>query len=100
LQNAVDDPQPGYQLHHIVEGQYDSSNPDSNARRFGRDRLESGENLVRIPKWGHVEISSWYSAVNREEYGGQTPRDFMRGKSWDEQYQLGIQKLRDFGVLR
>lgn len=98
LQDAVDDPQPGYENHHIVEAQRNSSNPLNNSARFGR-RLDSRENLVRIPKWSHVEISSWYSTSNRI-YGGKTPRDFLRGKSWDEQYRVGIEKLRDFGVLK
>ena len=99
LQNAVDDPEPGYQLHHIVEEQSRSIRDDSNARIFG-GRLQQRDNLVRIPKWKHVEISTWYSTPNREEYGGQTPRDLLRGKSWNEQYELGIQKLQDFGVLK
>jgi hypothetical protein len=99
LQDAVDEPRSGYQIHHIVEGQYQSDNAESNAQRFGRDLLESGDNLVLIPRWTHVEISAWYSTPNDEEYGGQSPRDYLRGKSWEEQYNLGIQKLRDFGVL-
>jgi hypothetical protein len=98
LQDAVDDPQPGYEIHHIVEGQYRSSNPDRNSVRFA-DRIESRENLVRIPKWSHVEVSTWYSTRN-EEYGGLAPRDYLRGKSWNVQYDVGIKKLRDFGVLQ
>lgn len=39
LQAAVDDPQSGYEIHHIVEGQYNSTDALSNARRFG-ERLE------------------------------------------------------------
>jgi hypothetical protein len=89
----------GYQDHHVVETQYRSNDPLANSHRF-IDRLENSENVVSIPSWKHVEISSWYSTPNREEYGGQTPREFLKGKSWEEQYQLGIQKLRDFGVLR
>lgn len=98
LQAAVDDPQPGYQIHHVVEGQYRSTNADSNARRFGT-RLESPENLVRIPKWSHVDISAWYSTRN-DEYGGLTPRAYLRGKSWDEQYVVGLKALRQAGVLK
>jgi hypothetical protein len=98
FKTRFDDPQAGYQIHHIVERQYFFTNEQSNARRFG-DRLEKRDNLVRIPRWRRVEISSWYSRPNRE-YDERTPREFLRGKSWDEQYELGIQKLRDFGVLR
>ncbi len=49
LQDAVDDPQPGYQIHHIVESQYNSTNPDSNSRRFGV-RLESSEKSSAHPE--------------------------------------------------
>lgn len=99
LQNAVDDPQPGYQIHHIVEGQYDSERADSNARLFGRDRLEAPDNLVRAPNWKHVEISSWYSTKD-ERFGGLTARAYLRGKSWAEQYSVGLDALRKFGVLQ
>lgn len=100
LQDAADNStQRGYQDHHIVERQSGSLDPASNASRFG-DRLERRDNIVRIPQWKHVEISSWYSTLNTEEYGGQTPRQFLRGRSWEEQYSLGLQKPRDFGVLK
>jgi len=89
LQDAVDDPQPGYQTHHIVERQSGSVNEQSNALRFG-SRLDSRENLVRIPKWVHVEISSWYSRKSKR-FGGLTPRTYLRGKSWEQQYEIGLE---------
>jgi hypothetical protein len=98
LQNAVDDPQPGYETHHIAEGQYRSTNPLRNADRFS-DQLESHDNLVQIPKWTHVLISSWYSTKN-DDYGGMTPRAYLRGKSWDEQYEVGLSAMRLFRVLK
>lgn len=98
LQAAVADPQPGYENHHIVEQQARSQREDSNARRFGT-RLNSRENVVGIPKWKHVEISSWYSTRD-DDYGGLTPRAYLRGKSWDEQYSVGLSALRRFGVLK
>jgi hypothetical protein len=98
LQRAVDTPRYGYQVHHIVEAQRRSDDPERNAERFP-DRINSWQNLVRIPYWKHVEISSWYSRPT-DEYGDHSPRDFLRGKSWREQYNLGIKKLKDFGVLK
>lgn len=98
LQDAVDDPQPGYEIHHIVERQRWSKYPEKNYERF-RDHIDSRENLVRIPYWKHVEISSWYSSKS-EAYGGLRPRAYLRGREWDEQYRLGLDKLRDFGVLK
>jgi hypothetical protein len=29
-----------------------------------------------------------------------TPRDYLRGRSWEEQYEVGIDALREFGVLK
>jgi hypothetical protein len=98
LQNAAIRPAPpGYEIHHIVEV-LRGAGPQSNSQRFP-DLIESRENLVRVPYWKHVEIGSWYSKPNKK-YGGRSPRDFLRGKGWDEQYRLGIQTLRDFRVLR
>ena len=88
----------GYERHHIVEVLRNPENPESNAKRFP-DQIDSRENLVRIPYWKHVEIGSWYSKPNKK-YGRMSPRDFLRGKSWDEQYGVGIETLRDFGVLK
>jgi hypothetical protein len=98
LQNAAANPQPGYETHHIVEAQKRSDDPQSNAQRFP-DRIDSRENLVQVPYWKHVEISSWYSRRN-DAYGGISPRAYLRRKSWDEQYRIGLQKLRDFGILK
>src|SRR5206468_1841821 len=53
LQRAVGEPRAGYERHHVVEGQYASDDPLANSRRFGRDQLESPENLVQIPYFKH-----------------------------------------------
>ena len=99
LQSAAIRPAPpGYEIHHIVEAQKGSDDPQSNAQRFG-DQIDSSENLVRAPYWKHVEISAWYSRKNAA-LGDITLRDYLRGKSWDEQYALGLEVLRKFGVLK
>lgn len=97
LQNAADDRGPGYEVHHIVEAQRWSEHPDSNWSRFP-DRINSRENLVRVPYWKHVEISSRYSTPY-SQLDGLTPREYLRGKSWKEQYEFGLHMLRDVGVL-
>lgn len=92
LQDAVATPTWGYQIHHIVELE---SGPGEGV---SDDLLTSRANEVRIPEMKHKEISDWYQTQNKD-YGGLSPRDYLRGKSWDERYRLGIQKLIDFGVL-
>ena len=98
LQRDAADPRDGYQVHHIVETQYNSNDPASNWRRFGT-RLEAPDNRVSIPYWKHVEISSWYSTKNKD-YGGMTPRAYLRGKSWGVQYKVGLRIMRHFGALK
>lgn len=92
LQDAVKRPTLGYQIHHIVEWKGVDN-------EFSEDQLESPENLVEIPEMKHREISLWYQQPNKD-YGWISPREYLRHKSWKEQYDFGIQKLKDFGVLK
>jgi hypothetical protein len=93
LQRAADEPKPGYDIHHIVE--------KTPARKDGisDERIEGWRNLVRIPTYRHWQINSWYETPN-EEYGFLTPRQYLRGKSWQERYAIGLKALRLFGVLK
>jgi hypothetical protein len=94
LQEPVgSDSQGGYHDHHIV-GQH-----AENRQRFGDSLIDSRENLVRIPVLKHIDISAWYSTGN-EDYGGLSPRDYLRDKDWDEQMRVGLDRLRDHKVLK
>jgi len=57
------------------------------------------ENLVRIPRFKHWEITGWYMTRN-ENYGGSAPRDHLRGKNWDERWRIGLDALIRHGVLK
>ncbi|MBS0528195.1 MAG: hypothetical protein JSS22_02230 [Proteobacteria bacterium] len=85
--------EPGYQTHHIV-GQF-----EQNRLQFGDGLIYSRENEVRIPVVKHMDISRFYSTPNAQ-FGGLSPRDYLRGKSWDEQMQVGLNVLKRFGVLQ
>jgi hypothetical protein len=85
--------QRGYEDHHIV-GQH-----AQNREQFGDSRIDSRENQVRIPVLKHIDISAWYSRGN-DEYGGLSPRDYLRGKDWDEQTRVGLDILRKRGILK
>ncbi|MBN9147602.1 MAG: hypothetical protein ABS35_43830 [Kaistia sp. SCN 65-12] len=76
-------PEAGYEDHHIV-GQF-----AQNRLQFGDQRIDSVENTVRIPKVRHLDINGWYSTPNAK-YDGVSPRDYLRGKSWGEQMQIGL----------
>jgi hypothetical protein len=85
--------QAGYHDHHIV------NQHDGNRNLFGDGRIDSRENLVRIPVLKHIDISAWYSKGNRD-FGGLSPRDYLRDKDWDEQMRVGLDLLRDRKVLK
>ena len=95
LQDAANDPQPGYQIHHIVE-----QTPARN-EGYPNSQIEAPENLVRISTLKHWQIPRWYSKPNPSpKFGGKSPRDYLRGKSWAERVEVGHQALIDFGVLK
>jgi hypothetical protein len=93
LQQAISTPKPGYDIHHIVEKT--SAEQDG----FPKLMINAPENLVRIPRFKHWEITGWYMTGN-EDYGGLSPRDYLRGKDWDERTRVGLRALIRHGVLK
>jgi hypothetical protein len=93
LQQAVSDPQKGYDVHHIVERA--SAQQDD----LPRSLIDGPDNKVRIPRIKHWEINGWYGTLNKD-FGGLSPRDYLRGKSWDERMRIGLRALIDHGVLK
>jgi hypothetical protein len=87
------DSQGGYHDHHIV-GQH-----AQNRDRFGDSRIDSRENLVRISVVKHLDISAWYQTGN-VKFDNLSPRDYLRDKDWDEQMGVGLDILRERGVLK
>jgi hypothetical protein len=93
LQQAVPTSKPGYDIHHIVERT--SAEQDG----FPRSLINGPENLVLVPKFKHWEITGWYMTGN-EDYGGLSPRDYLRGKDWEERTKVGLRALIRHGVLK
>jgi hypothetical protein len=93
LQQAVNDPKPGYDVHHIVE--------QTAAERFGfiRSDIEHPENLVRIPRLRHYQITGWYMQES-EKFDGLSPRAYLQDKDWAERYRVGLVALKEFKVLK
>jgi hypothetical protein len=83
----------GYNIHHIVE--------QTSARQDGHSeaKINAAENLVRIPTLIHREITAWDN-TKTDDFGGLSPRNYLRGKSWQERRDLGLRKLIEFGVLK
>ena len=94
LQAAAQLPsQDGYDDHHIVEQA--TANPDGSED----ERMDSPENLARIPTVKHWELNRWYQRQN-DDFGGMTPRQYVEGKTWEERRSVGLMGLRDVGVLK
>jgi len=92
LQDAASDPQPGYDTHHIVE------QTPAKKDKFTRDQINAPDNLVRIPTLKHWDLNAWYQKPN-DAYGGLTPRQYVRDKSWAVRQQVGLDGLKEAGVL-
>ena len=85
LQDAVNVDRPGTQKHHIVE------QGPAEKEGFPRSKIDAPDNLVRIPKQKHQEISDFYSRRNVKDtrFDGQSPRDWLRNRSWEERREFG-----------
>ena len=66
--------------------------------------IKSPDNIVPIPKLKHWEINRWLDLENEEyldENGMKlTPRQYIKGKQWEERREFGLVVLRKFGVLK
>lgn len=93
LQQAVSAPQPGYDIHHIVERT--SAEQDC----FLPSMINAPENLVRVPRFKHWEITGWFMTKN-DAYKGLSPRDYLRGKAWADRIGVGLNALIIHGVLK
>jgi hypothetical protein len=93
LQDAANNPQEGYQIHHVVE------QTPARQEGFPESQIESRENKVRISTLKHWQITGWYNMSN-ENYGGLSPRQYLGGKDWVERTRVGRDALILFGVLK
>ncbi len=93
LQDAVSTPSRGYDIHHIVE------QTPAEQDGFSRSLIDSRDNLVRIPTLKHWQINSWYQTLN-DDYGGLSPREYLRGKTWGERSKVGRDALVRYGILK
>lgn len=85
--------EPGYEDHHIEER--------SLLRQLGYTwgEVNDPNNVVRIPTLKHYEISAWYSSKS-DEFGGLSPRDYLRDKDASERRRVGLLALVRYGVMK
>jgi hypothetical protein len=93
LQNAVSISAIGYDIHHIVE------QTPAQQDGFTRTQIDSRENVVRIPTLKHWQITGWF-ATKSVRFGGQSPRDYLRGQDWNTRLKIGTEALIKHGVLK
>jgi len=93
LQLAASAPKEGYNIHHIVE------QTPAKKESFPQSMIDAPENLASIPKFKHWEINGWYGRPNKD-FGGLSPRDYLRGKDWAERTRVGLRALLRYGVLK
>jgi RHS repeat-associated protein len=77
----------GMQWHHVVE--------QSQVERSGFDvsRINSSENVMAISKSLNQRLNAFYSTKPPEL--GVTVRDWLSGQSWGQQFQFGLDAMRD-----
>jgi hypothetical protein len=73
--------------HHIVE--------QSQIPQFGARRIHSIDNIVAIPSDVHQRLSDLYASVKPFSESDRV-RVWLRGKSFEEQYEFGMEMLKDF----
>jgi hypothetical protein len=88
---------PGYDEHHVVERWSENDGIPSSL-------IYSSENEVAIPTLKHWEVNGWLDTPSGEftdSEGYETsPREYLRGKSFEERRRIGILALIKFGVLK
>ena len=82
----------GYQYHHIVE-------EGINTGAIPTSQLQSTDNIIRIPTLLHEEITAIY-AGSAPDAPEMTLRQWLKGKSYQEQYEYGLKVMRELGILR
>jgi hypothetical protein len=83
----------GNAWHHIVE------QTPGNIENFGAQQIHNVDNLMKLPHGKgsiHAQISGYYSSI-QPFTGGTTVRQWLNTKSFDFQYNFGIEKLTEFG---
>ncbi|MBQ0736473.1 hypothetical protein [Aquimarina celericrescens] len=86
----------GNALHHIVE---QGGHRGLNQQKFGKSNIHNTKNIIDIPTGSgslHQKVTSYYQSKPAFT-NGKTVREWLSDKSFQEQYEFGLQVLRDNG---
>lgn len=82
----------GYAWHHIVEQHSD------NVAKFGAESIHNVNNLIKLPHGAgtiHAKVTGHYNSLMPGT--SMRVRDYVKGLSYEKQYQYGIDVLKRFG---
>ncbi|HEY1983332.1 MAG TPA: hypothetical protein VGH13_24890 [Xanthobacteraceae bacterium] len=82
-----------YNDHHLVEKKAAADDG------FPASMIDGPENIVRIPTLKHWLITGWYQIPNGS-FDDVSPREYLRGRSWEDRVRVGTQALIRFGVMK
>jgi len=85
LKAYLGSPGKGNEWHHIVE--------QSKVSQFGAEAIHTPSNVVAIPADVHRKISGFYSS-KQSFTAGMTVRDWLKGRSFQEQFEFGMQQIK------
>ncbi len=85
-------PKAGFDLHHVVERV-------SARDGFSQEMINSPDNNILVPTYRHWQITEWFNTINTE-YGNISPREFLRTEPWSTRRKVGLDALREAGVLK
>ncbi len=66
---------------------------------FKPEQIHNTSNIIAIDRRIHAKISGYYKTTSFEFTEGLSVRDWLAGKSFEYQYDFGIDVLRSFGVI-
>ena len=95
IDEAKTESKPGSQNHHIVEQGPQSKDLSPEDQKL----INDSKNIIRLPTYLHQWVTNYYRIKDPDL--GMTPRQFLRGKSFEGRYQFGLKTLREkFGVIQ
>lgn len=93
LKEYLGSPGENKQWHHIVEQCQISKSG------FDVGDINKVDNVIAVDAATHAKISGYYNTSTFEFTNGLKVRDWLAGKSYEEQYQFGLDVLRMFEVI-
>ena len=97
LREDIGDPERTQNWHHIVE----QEQMEEGLAGFKSTQVNNTNNIVSIPsgsKSPHSKISEYYGSV-QDFTDGKTVREWLKDKSFEEQWEFGVKQLREYGDL-